>query len=221
MVTTAELFAASIHDAKAIGRIASYYCGGYYSEGGRVEGYWCGSGADILALSGVVSQACLFHLLRGRSADGTSKLVRTQDKKSESRQRGQDRAGLDITMSVPKSVSILWAYGTSWMKREVELAFDRSCKEAFRMLEEHCLSVRTGKAGASWEQGKLIAAMFDHYSARNAHDPQLHRHFVIPNIAFTEDGRAVKLNTRAILPFVRTLGPLFRNILLSDRKSVV
>ncbi|MEQ1828366.1 MAG: MobF family relaxase [Pirellula sp.] len=216
---TANLFSVSIHNSKGIGEIASYYCQGYYTEGGNILGSWIGSGAEFLDISGAVQQATLFHLLRGRDPNDLSKLVRTQENKSGQRELGDDRAGLDITMSAPKSVSLLWAYGSPHVKKEIELAFDRACKETFGLLEQHVLSVRTGKGGANWEHGKLIAAMFDHYTARNERDPLLHRHFVIPNVAFSHDGRALKINTRALLPFVRTLGPLFRNTLLTELRN--
>ena len=220
MVATARLFNASVHDAKAIGDIVGYYCGehvdGYYTANARSRGYWFGSGAEHLGLDGEVKRKDLFHLLRGRDHRTKEPIVRTQKNPNDKkRMRGQDRAGLDVTFSVPKSVSLLWAFSTPEHRAIIERCVLSAIEETIKEIESHCPVVRSGKNGTVWATGKLLCAIFLHHTARNENQPQLHGHVVLPNVVVTEDGKTQKLNTKALLEVIRTLGPLFRNTVVA------
>ncbi len=221
MVATARLFNASVHDAEAIGDIVGYYCGktvkGYYTANSSSRGYWFGNGANHLGLEGEVKREDLFYLLRGKHHDTKRPLVRLQKNTGDKiRKEGQDRCGLDLTFSVPKSVSLLWALSSPELKKIIEDCVLSAVEKTLLQIEEHCPLVRAGKGGNEWKKGKLIAALFMHFTARNENDPGIHVHVVLPNVAVTEDGTTQKINTRALLPHTRIEGPLFRNTALAE-----
>ncbi len=134
--------------------------------------------------------------------------------------KGQERddhvSGFDITFSAPKSVSVLWALSPPEIRSKIELAVRRAVESTLRMMEETLPLIRRGKGGEKWETGKIAAALFEHGTARNEGDPQLHIHALILNILHAEDGRTFKLNSQVLYEFTRTAGPLFRNNLASE-----
>jgi conjugative relaxase-like TrwC/TraI family protein len=81
----------------------SYYAAeNYYSEEELLEmSQWWGKGAAKFGLSGVVSKASFKNLLHG--TDPTEN-HRTRGKPSNSSYK--ERAGVDLTFSAPKSVSL-------------------------------------------------------------------------------------------------------------------
>lgn len=216
MVATARLFQASVHDVNAIGDLVGYYCGtyveGYYTASSETLGYWLGSGTDHFSLHGEVKREDLFHLLRGKHPKSKHQLVRLQKQTDgKKRQRGQDRSGLDITFSAPKSVSLLWALSSPEQRAIIEDCFRGAIEETVKQIEQQCPLVRSGKGGTEWSLGNLVCAVFIHKTARNYLEPALHGHLVTPNIVVTQDGKIQKINTKALLPFVRLAGPLLRN----------
>lgn len=216
MVATARLFEASVHDANAVGDLVGYYCGtyveGYYTANSETPGYWLGSGIDHFGLHGEVKREDLFHLLRGKHPKSKHQLVRLQKQTDgKKRQHGQDRCGLDITFSAPKSVSLLWALSSPEQKVIIEDCFRGAIEETVKQIEQQCPLVRSGKGGTEWSLGKFVCAVFIHKTARNYLEPALHGHLATPNIIVTEDGKIQKINTKALLPFVRLAGPLLRN----------
>lgn len=221
MVATAHLFSAPKHDTKAIGVIAGYYFGestaSYYSEKDKVRGAWFGGGVSYLNLPTRVVQKHLFNLLRGRDPEGKADIVRTKSKaQRKARRKGDDRCGIDLTLSAPKSVSALWAFSSPEQRLIIEACFDRACRNTLKILEENCKSVRRGKGGDKWSHGKLLFAMFDHHTARNNEDFNVHRHCIIPNVVIGEDGAFSKINMLPLLRMVRGLGPLLNNNLLAE-----
>ncbi len=220
MVATAHLLSASPHDAKAIGEIAGYYAGrevlGYYDSGTESKGYWFGGAIEHLGLEGEVKHADLFHLLRGRDPHTKQQLVRLQTKTDDKqRKAGQDRAGLDITFSAPKSVSALWAFSSKEHRAIIESCCRSAVEDTLMLIQSNCLSVRTGKGGCNWDTGQLAFALFQHFTARNENDPNLHIHALAPNVVVTKEGKTQKINTKSLLSFIRTAGPLYRNSLLT------
>ena len=99
------------------------------------------------------------------------------------------RPGRDVTLSAPKSVSLLAMVGGD--ERIVE-AHDRAVGNTLAWVEEHAIRTRVqDKAtGAMVQVGdqKMVAATFRHDTSRNL-DPQLHTHCVIANTVQGEDSK--------------------------------
>lgn len=107
-------------------------------------------------------------------------------------------AAFDHTLSAPKSVSLLYAFGDSQVRQQVRGAHLEAVREAVEYMEEYGAQARKVTSRQD-ENGKRqqttryldskgwVAAAFDHYTSR-ANDPQLHTHVVVINRVHTEDG---------------------------------
>ncbi|WP_454852416.1 MobF family relaxase [Promicromonospora soli] len=90
-------------------------------------------------------------------------------------------AGFDLTFSVPKSVSVLWALADANTQARIVEAHHAAVRETLELLERHVAATRVGKDGiAQADVAGVIAAAFDHWDSR-ANDPQLHTHVVVSN----------------------------------------
>lgn len=98
-------------------------------------------------------------------------------------------AGFDLTFSVPKSVSVLWAVADANTQAIIVEAHHAAVAQTLALLEKRVAATRTGHAGI--EQKAVVgiaAAAYDHWDSR-ANDPQLHTHVVVSNkIKTTDDG---------------------------------
>lgn len=154
---------------------------GYY-QGRTAPSAWLGSGAAELGLSGAVDGAALAGLLSGRMPDGT-------DLSGRGNRAGSRRLGHDLTISAPKSVSILALAGGD---ARLLAAHDEAVLVAAGEVERLMLVARRGKAGAVVERtGRMVAAAYRHEDSRpvdGVADPQLHTHLVIANMTRRSDG---------------------------------
>ncbi|GAA4726946.1 MULTISPECIES: MobF family relaxase [Promicromonospora] len=94
-------------------------------------------------------------------------------------------AGFDLTFSVPKSVSVLWALADANTQARIVEAHHAAVRETLGLLERHVAATRVGKDGiAQADVAGIIAAAFDHWDSRT-NDPQLHTHVVLSNKVMT------------------------------------
>lgn len=130
------------------------------------------------------------------------------------------RAGLDLTFSAPKSVSLLHAFARPAAAAQVEAAHVAALGQALAYLEEvagHALRGHQGD-GQRAEQiatSGFVAAAFDHGTSR-AGDPQLHTHVVVANLVHGADGGWSALDTRAIHRHGKTAGYLYQAVLRGE-----
>ena len=97
-------------------------------------------------------------------------------------------AGYDFTMSVPKSVSVLWALADTGTQAMIAQAHHDAVAQVVDLLERDLVWTRTGKAGSVHaDVTGVIATAFDHYDSR-AGDPHLHTHVVISSKVARTDG---------------------------------
>src|SRR5690606_3809274 len=174
----------------------------YYLASGEAPGRWVGAGAERLGLAGVVAADALRSVIEGRDPTSGEALTRWRKIK-----------GFDLTLSAPKSVSLLWGLGDKELAADVAAAHDAAVTAAVRYLEDEACVVRRGKAGAARHQvGGLVPASFRHRSNREA-DPNLHTHLVTANMALGPDGRWSALHTRAIYQPSKTAGFVYQAVL--------
>ena len=142
----------------------------YYLGSGEVPGRWIGRGAGHLGLTGVVEADALRAVLEGSDPSSGKPLTGWRKIK-----------GFDLTLSAPKSVSLLWGLGDEHLAAEVVAAHDTAVAAAVRYLEDEACVVRRGRGGATHLQGGgLVSAAFRHRTSREA-DPNLHTHLVTAN----------------------------------------
>jgi conjugative relaxase-like TrwC/TraI family protein len=165
-----------------------YYIGlaaeDYYLAGSEPPGLWSGQGAERLDLTengGRIEKEAFLRLFDGYEPLGTG-IGLVQNAGQERRQ-----PGWDLTLSSPKSVSILWALGNPETRRAIEAVHSAAVKEALQFIEEEHTWTRRGNGGRDWEQAGLVIATFEHGTSR-AQDPQLHTHALVLNLGLREDG---------------------------------
>lgn len=168
---------------------------GYYQKSESAPSRWQGRGAEMLGLSGPVDAKKFMESLE-KGPDGMP--AATADR----------RKGVDLTWSVPKSVSMLIeAAPPETRERLLEL-----CREAngvaMQHIEDHVVTARYGKGGqVSEKTGVAIIATFEHDDARPSPDadgnlkidPDTHFHNVLINATQDADGwRSMDLDMGAL-----------------------
>lgn len=157
---------------------AEYYASdNYYSlENGTDQSLWQGSGAQALGLEGKVETATFERILEGKLPEGSE----------INASRGEHRAGLDLTFSAPKSVSLVALVGKD--HRVVE-AFRTSVAQTLVWAEKNLAQARVWRDGRQVTEntGNLLVATFTHDVSRQL-DPQLHIHAVVAGATLASDG---------------------------------
>ncbi|WP_420119926.1 MobF family relaxase [Nakamurella sp.] len=98
-------------------------------------------------------------------------------------------AGFDLTFSVPKSVSALWAVALAPVQEQLYLAHRAALAATFELIEAEATFTRLGRHGVRRVRvNGLVAAAFDHWDSRKG-DPQLHTHVTVANRVQGPDGR--------------------------------
>lgn len=108
-------------------------------------------------------------------------------------------AGFDLTFSVQKSVSALWALSPRHLQEQILQTHHEAVDATLAWMEEQVINTRSGRNGVAHVGTRgVIAAAFDHWESR-AGDPQLHTHLVIANrVQRVTDGAWVTLDSRAL-----------------------
>lgn len=199
----------------------------YYTGSGEPPGTWFGEGSPALGLQGTVAEESLINVLAGKTPDGCRRLGRlfkrvrpTQpkeitttsngDKAQKKRKRRERCPGYDLTLSVPKSVSALWAVAPAHVREAIDRAIHEAACHTLAWLENSVPLARRGKWGLTHERAKLVVAMFHHSIPRNVLDPQRHVHCLVANTCQLEEGSWGSVNGRELMNWTRTLGPMFR-----------
>ncbi|GGI87086.1 conjugative relaxase [Polymorphobacter multimanifer] len=180
---------------------ASYYeADDYYAEGGESPSSWEGKAAEELGLKGDVDRDVFRTLLDG-NVDGRQ-LGTMRDGTRE------HRPGWDLTLSAPKSVSVMALVAGD--KRLID-AHAASVKTALAHVERHMAATRIRTDGTAKREttGNLAIASFRHITSR-AQDPQLHTHNVILNITKAADGVWRSLEPRALYQLQKQIGAIYR-----------
>ena len=136
-----------------------------------------------------------YYLNDGYSPLDGSALIRSAGNPSHS-------PGHDFTFSVDKSVSVLWAIADARERAIIEEIVNEAARFAVEQTRVRmCSTTRVRRPGKDGEPGEievvpasLIGVQFQHGESREG-DPQLHIHFLIPNVAKThEDGKYRAVN---------------------------
>ena len=158
---------------------AGYYARDNYYTADQAEGAsaWAGEGAAELGLSGPVDAEQFEKVLAGELPNGVVLGAK----------RGEHRAGWDVTMSVPKSVSILALVGGD---PRLVVAVRQAAAATLTWVEANMAEGRVwnGKGQVPEATGRFVAATFLHDVNRSG-EPQLHVHHVIANATRTVDGK--------------------------------
>jgi conjugative relaxase-like TrwC/TraI family protein len=162
----------------------------YYAARGEAAGVWRGMGAEQLGLVGPVRREDFTRILEGRHPATGEKLGRHHGKRKN--------VAFDVTFSVPKSVSLLYALGDDQVQQAVLRALDAGADAAHGYIVRHAAWGRAlNPATGSVERirAHVATASFVHRTARPVTrdgvvtvDPQLHVHLVVASFVLRASG---------------------------------
>lgn len=192
----------------------------YLGRGGHARensGTWHGRGAEEIGLSGTVRRGDLLRVWEGRDpATGQLLVARGST--------GDHVAGVDVTFSAPKSVSVLWALADRDTRTAVEAAHEHAVLVALQHIEDHVPLARrriSDDEVVHEHVAGIIASRFRHHTSRltaeqhgcgEVPDPQLHDHVVIANMAKRAgaDARWVAIDSRELFRVAAEGGGIYR-----------
>jgi conjugative relaxase-like TrwC/TraI family protein len=121
------------------------------------------------------------------------------------------RAGWDLTLTAPKTVSLLWAAGDAEARAQLEAIHAAAVEEALGFLcAEELVEVRLGAGGHRREApAGLMVGRFDHYTSR-AGDPNCHTHCVVINAAVSKDKKPRTLEPERLYQWQLVVGSAYR-----------
>ncbi|WP_413543299.1 MobF family relaxase [Citricoccus nitrophenolicus] len=204
----------------------------YYTEAKAPAGRWVGSGlaGTSLAAGQEVTRTHAVMVYEQARDPGTENLlgrapmasqVTPQDAKTPAGRTAKATreavAGFDLTFSVPKSVSALWALAGPSLQGQIQQAHEQAMNETLAWVEAYVLQSRAGHGGvAHVPVTGLVASQFHHWDSRSG-DPQLHTHTVISNrVQRVLDGQWATLDSYTLHRHVVAISETY-NSLLFDR----
>lgn len=185
----------------------------YYMEGSaehQGSSEWFGKGAEALKLSGEVEKKAFKDILDGNLPNGVT-LGRAENEKLV------HAAGIDLTFSAPKSVSIqAEVYGD----KKVLEAHKKAVIKTLSYIEKNLIQTRKMVNGelVYEDVSNMTASLFRHDTSRNQ-DPQLHTHCVLANAVRREDGQWRSAYFGKIFDNKKFLGQVYRSELAYELKQ--
>ncbi len=182
-------------------KVEDYAQDNYYTKNEGLENsQWFGKGAVQLGLKGKVLSDDYTRASQGIDSLGNPLRQRQKSKKYN--------PGRDITLSAPKSASLL---GLVKGDPRVIEAQNLAVINTLKYVEDNCIFTRTGKGGINRQQtDNAVIAIFHHDDNRNG-DPQMHSHCVIFNQTLGGDGKWRSMCNREIYQQKMTLGQVYHH----------
>ena len=169
----------------------------YYVESRNPPGRWVGSGLAGLVdgqglPAGTPATEAAMTAVFGRAADPVTGTALGRAFPTRTGTDGVPRpagvAGYDLTFTVVKSASVLWALGDATTRAAVEAAHHAAVSQVLDLLESRVAATRVGSGGATRVAVRgVVAAAFDHPDTRTGY-PNLHSHVVVANRVQAADG---------------------------------
>ncbi len=195
----------------------------YYLGGVERQGRWYAPGGDFALKDGAeVDLETFERLYAGIGPDGRSLI-------SNRNGRGADRVGAyDMTLSAPRSVSLVLVWAPPETRQALEDAHDRAVRAALQMIEREACYARRGHGGERIEKVALIAAVFTHGESRPAKhingkifaDMNSHHHAVCLSLATRADGTVGALHSIPLRDAKLLAGSVYHAALASELQAL-
>ncbi len=180
----------------------------YYVKTGTPQGRWLGNGLQGIAREAgdkVTESDARAIFQDATHPDSKEPLGRPHGQPPINQETSNQEAtkhavaGFDLTFSVPKSVSTLWALSPRHLQEQILQTHHEAVEATLVWMEDQVINTRSGRNGVAHVGTRgVIAAAFDHWESR-AGDPQLHTHLVIANrVQRVTDGAWVTLDSRSL-----------------------
>jgi conjugative relaxase-like TrwC/TraI family protein len=125
-------------------------------------------------------------------------------------------ASFDLSLSDPKSVSLLAAGSSAEVRAEVQAGRHAAIQLVLGWLEREAVGVRRGHNGSDRFRGEgVTAAAFDHRSSREG-DPQWHTHVLVQNATLGPDGRWSALDSKRLYAHAMTADRIYHAALRAE-----
>jgi conjugative relaxase-like TrwC/TraI family protein len=183
----------------------------YYTQAqAQDNSEWRGRGASQYQLQGPIEDLDAYeNIVNGHSPDG-----KTQHRQKQSHKDKNQRAGVDLTFSAPKSVSLACLVGGD---RRVEEAHRIAVRKTVDLIESRYAETRINAERV--KTGNLIVAMWHHDTSREL-DPHLHTHCLLMNCTQSPDGKWRSLSNEAFYRNKMLLGQIYRNELALECRKL-
>lgn len=169
---------------------------GYYVRLDAADNQWQGGLKEELNLSDNVTKADFDTLVNSRN----------------------ERAGIDLCFSAPKSVSVAALCLDDETRKEVIAAHEAAVKATLDKIEQREIGARVvlnkHDKQTHVKTGNMICGKFNHYVSRNS-DPQLHTHCVIMNQTMY-NGKLYAIDNPDLYKNKILYGQLYRNELAAE-----
>ncbi len=207
---------ASIGAVAAPAQGASYYeRDGYYAKDDpahREASAWQGRGAKDLGLSGPVDPDTFRAVLEGVVPDGSGRRLGRPGKDGSF----HHRPGRDLTLSAPKSVSLLaYVGGDARAISAHDVAVARTLDWVERNVAETRMSDPATRRIVRAGDQKSVVATFRHDTSRNL-DPLIHTHAVIANMVQGTDGKWRTMSNEKLYANKMLIGAMYRTELARE-----
>ena len=181
----------------------------YWKSGGESPGVWCdNAAARAFGLRGQVDPKHIENLFLGYDPEGLRSLVQNAGKETR-------RAAIDLTLSVPKTVSALLAVASENDRKALEAKIDRAVEKTLAFINEQAGYTRIGRGGYEREKVDLLFAKYVHRTSR-AQECQYHVHCLGLNLAQRADGEFGTIDGKPLLDLKKTTGAFFRSALAAE-----
>jgi conjugative relaxase-like TrwC/TraI family protein len=208
----------SMSNVSSAASASSYYAeDNYYSkEQNQAMSVWEGGGAGALGLAGGVDPVDFARVLSG--AVGGEQLGRVVGTGPDGELLREHRPGLDVTLSAPKSVSLVAEVDE---RGDVRAAHEAAVDKVLEYIEQNLVGARVTEAGETRfeKTGNLVAARFHHTTSRDL-DPQTHTHLVIANATKTAAGHWRSVSNELIYDNQKLLGQIYDSELAANLREL-
>ncbi|WP_371422028.1 MobF family relaxase [Tardiphaga sp.] len=195
----------------------------YYDGSSEPAGQWYAPAGDLGVIDGSqVDRETFERLYHAIDKDGQSLVDKVRRHKERT-------PAFDITLSTPRSVSLVWAFASYDTKCLIEAAQLRAARATLRVLEREAAWARRGKDGAFLEKVAITSGTFQHGESRPTEhadgrvfgDPNLHTHCVVLNIATRKSDFTVGgLHSKLIRDFKMAAGATYHAALAHELQTL-
>ena len=195
-------------------RVSSGQAGTYYTADDyylQDSGQWHGELAMTMGFAGTIKEEDFQSLIMGVDPKGRFEI-------ESGGKENIHTAGVDLTFSAPKSVSIA---GLVLDDLRVIDAHNKAVSETLDYIEKNYTNVRIHEGGTvhSEHTGNMLAAKFQHISSREL-DPQLHTHALVMNFTAKENLDIKAMDYGEIYDAKMLLGQIYRSELAANLKEL-
>ncbi|RMI13231.1 MobF family relaxase [Cellulomonas triticagri] len=189
----------------------------YFTQDGTWPGRWGGAGLSAVGLSAGtrVDPGQATALLEHGAHPITGEALGRPRLAGDAAASGTAVGAFDLTFTIPKSVSVLWAVADADTRQAIWDAHHAAIDAAVDWASAQVLRTRSGRGGVAVEatRGMLYAA-FDHFESRDG-DPHLHTHVALANrVQRARDGAWRTVDGKSLLRGAVAVSEHHENLLL-------